>query len=351
MRYKPQLVEAIVAEIGLRQAWPHRQIDTVYFGGGTPSLLTKHELGIIVEALYRHFDLSGVREVTLEANPDDLTDSYLTELGQLGFVNRLSIGVQSFHDAHLKVMNRAHNAGEALTCIDRARQHGFDNLTIDLMYGLADGRDDLWQANLQTAMLDLAVPHLSCYALTVEPNTPLAKQTPASALPAYEAAAARHMQMLMQAAQNAGFEHYEISNLAQPGRRAEHNSAYWQGKAYLGIGPAAHSYDGAAQRSWHPANNNQYISAVMAGRLPLTTETLTEAEQFNEWVMTGLRLLEGLSLASGRQRFGNQAVAELVSDSLPYVNEGLAVVDEYAIRLTSAGRLQADGIAADLFVG
>lgn len=300
---KDALVDSLLQEITLQQRYLQgQQVDTVYFGGGTPSLLDDAELQRIMEKLRGLFPISAQAEITLEANPDDLQPEKLQALKAVG-VNRLSIGVQSFHEADLRWMNRAHNSTQALQCIQDAQAAGFQNLSIDLIYGGPTLSDEGWAQNVQQAIA-LQIPHLSCYALTVEPGTALdhfIKQHKVAAVDPDKAA--RHFEMLVQWLAAAGYEHYEISNFAQPGCRSRHNSSYWQGQAYLGLGPSAHSFNGHS-RQWNMANNSSYINAIKEGKVPFELENLTPEMMLNEYIMTSLRTSEGCHLYLVEERFG-----------------------------------------------
>lgn len=323
-------------------------VETVYLGGGTPSLLDPSALDRILQRLRLLFPLEPGAEITLEANPDDMTDRRrLADWRSIG-INRLSIGIQSFFDEDLQWMNRAHRAGQASDAIGLAKEEGFDNLSIDLIYGGPTLPDDHWQRNVAEATR-WQIPHLSCYALTVEPRTALDKlirqHKRAEVSPDDQA---RQFLLLMEWLTRAGYEHYEISNFALPGHRSRHNSAYWQGKPYLGLGPSAHSFDGRS-REWNLANNALYIAAAAAGELPVAEkETLTIVQRFNEYIMISLRTIEGVDLATVNRRFGPEAADTLLKRAKRYVHQGMMLQSEKLI-LTDEGKLLADGIAADLF--
>lgn len=323
-------------------------ISTVYFGGGTPSLLENEELKALMDQLRRHFQISQDAEITLEANPDDLLPEKLECWQSLG-VNRLSIGVQSFRDEDLRWMNRAHTAEEALKGIRNAQEFGFKNLTIDLIYGTPGLSDEAWRDNIAQA-IELGIPHLSCYALTVEPKTALhhmvGRQQVADVDPEQQA---RQFLILMEAAREAGYEHYEVSNFAKPGWRSRHNSAYWQGVHYLGIGPGAHSYDGQ-KRSWNIANNALYVSGIAAGTPLREEENLSARDRYNEYIMTALRTMEGIQLEKIRSANGEAQVQDLIRQAAVYQSRQQLTITPEAIRLTDEGKLFADGIAADLFL-
>jgi len=323
-------------------------IDTIYFGGGTPSLLEQEELHTILDRLRRLFSIHPQAEYTLEANPDDITAEKLAAWKELG-INRLSIGIQSFFEEDLQWMNRAHNAQQAEACIRLAQQAGFNNLTIDLIYGTPGLTDSRWQENVQKA-LALGVPHLSCYALTVEPGTALQKMIAQHKKEAVEEEKqARHFTLLMQWLQQAGYEHYEISNFAQPGFRSRHNTSYWQGKPYLGLGPSAHSFNSGA-RQWNIANNSLYIQSLQKDNVPFEAEQLSPTQQLNEYIMISLRTAEGIDLNRLEKQFGEQARNNVLASLQPYLQSNRCLIAEERIILTKEGKLFADGIAADLFV-
>jgi oxygen-independent coproporphyrinogen-3 oxidase len=324
------------------------EVETIYFGGGTPSLLSASELDSILAAIRNHHTVSNGAEITLEANPDDITIEKLKNWRGLG-INRLSIGIQSFDDENLRWMNRAHNAQQGLTAIRLAQLEGFDNITIDLIYGTPVLTDEQWKMNLELAVRN-RIPHLSCYALTVEPGTALhamiGKKKVADTDPGKQA---HHFEMLMNFLDNAGYEHYEISNFALPGKRSRHNSSYWQGKKYLGLGPSAHSFNGESRR-WNISNNPLYIQSLERNELPVETELLTPHQQANEYIMTSLRTIEGLDLVFLKNRFGVEVLQNVEVTAGKYVRNGKMSRQEPFLKLTREGKFLADGIAADLFI-
>ncbi|UHG92324.1 radical SAM family heme chaperone HemW [Spirosoma oryzicola] len=350
---KSALVEAICAEIKLQKEYlSSKTLQTVYFGGGTPSLLTEAELARIFETIHNEFSVSPTAEITLEANPDDLQDQKLQVLRR--YVNRLSIGLQTFDEPTLRWMNRAHTAAEAETCVWRAREAGFENMSVDLIYGIPDPTTTdqpatLWQTDLQK-MLALDVPHLSAYALTIEPDTAFGRWKQKGKLPAVdENLAAEQFEELTKVLTTAGYEHYEISNFAKPGQYARHNTAYWQRKPYLGVGPSAHSYTGFS-RQYNIANNARYVTALQNGEVPATVETLTIADQVNEYLLTGLRTKWGCSLTELDTLLGGDFSQTQSSDLAAMYASGWLVRDNDQLRLTEAGKLFADRVAASLFV-
>ncbi len=346
LKNKDAMVAAILQELALQKDYLGGEpLETIYFGGGTPSLLSQRDLDLIFGAIFKLYPvtMAGL-EVTLEANPDDLTSLKINELRSTP-INRLSIGVQSFSEADLRSMNRAHNAAEALSCIQIAQQAGFENLTVDLIYGSPTTSHEQWADNLAT-LFKLKIPHLSCYCLTIEPKTALAHQVKKGiARPVDDEHAARQFEYLMEATERAGYEHYEISNFAQPGWHSQHNSAYWQGKKYLGIGPSAHSFNGHS-RQWNVANNAAYIRSLQAGDVPFELETLTPVQRYNEYVMTGLRTIWGCSLLKIKELGFEPHFTE---GSKTFIADGTMTQNGDVLRLTKAGKFLADGIAAELF--
>jgi oxygen-independent coproporphyrinogen III oxidase len=345
LKSKNEFVPALLKEIELRKDFlPDQDIATIYFGGGTPSLLELNELSAILQTLKKHFNVTEPAEITLEANPDDIRPEIVRQWVELG-VNRLSIGIQSFFEEDLQWMNRLHNANQAKDCIRIAQENGISNLTIDLIYGTPGLSDEKWQHNLQTVN-ELGIQHVSCYALTVEPKTALdsmiAKGKKENIDP--EQQASQFMQ-LMEWSEKNGFEHYEISNFAKPGFRSRHNSAYWSGSHYLGLGPSAHSFNGLG-RQWNISNNALYIQSMEAGIIPFEEEILTETQRINEYIMTSLRTLEGLDLHKLEPGFQKT----VLSSADKYFADGKMVRTNDQLILTKTGRLYADGIAADLFI-
>lgn len=340
------MVSAILRELALQKDYLEGEpLETIYFGGGTPSLLSQRDLDLIFGEIFKHYPITTQPlEVTLEANPDDLNRLKINELKQSP-VNRLSIGVQSFSEEDLRFMNRAHNASEALASIQDAQTAGFENLTVDLIYGSPTTSHEQWEKNLETVFA-LRIPHLSSYCLTVEPKTALAHQVKkGTARPVEDEHAARQFEFLVEQTTRAGYEHYEISNFAKPGWRSRHNSSYWQGKKYLGIGPSAHSFNGYS-RQWNVANNAVYIRTLQAGELPFELEVLTPTQRYNEYVMTGLRTSWGCNLLEiGKlgfeEHFAEGAKQFLADGTMERIGD--------VYRLTASGKFLADGIAAELF--
>jgi len=342
LRYKNEFTHALLKEIEI-VADNNSRVETIYFGGGTPSLLSAAELNQILAALFIKFAVAPDAEITLECNPDDITEDLLRVWKKAG-INRLSIGVQSFYDEDLSWMNRAHHAKQALDSILLAKKY-FSNFTIDLIYGVPNLSDERWQENVEQA-ISLGVPHLSCYALTVEPNTPLQKHIrEKTASNVNDEQQARQFLLLTEWLQEADYLQYEVSNFSLAGFQSKHNSSYWQGKPYLGFGPSAHSYDGANKRWWNIANNQQYIASIAAGKLPITEEWLTDTQQKNERIMIGLRTAVGLPLAY----FTEAEKKILLEKAIKYFDEKCMEIKNNQLILTTAGMLRADGIAADLF--
>jgi oxygen-independent coproporphyrinogen-3 oxidase len=323
------------------------KVYTLYFGGGTPSLLTEADLKLIFDALRNRFVFADDIEITLEANPDDITDSKLTAWQQMG-INRLSVGIQSFIEDELKWMHRAHTATDSLICIDKIKASGFNNFSVDLIYGSPLLTDEGWKKNVMT-VIEKNIPHISCYALTVEPKTALDKMIALKKkAPVDPEKQAQQFLLLMEWMQEAGYEHYEISNFAKPGMRSKHNSSYWSGESYYGFGPSAHSYDGK-KRKWNVANNNLYIDSLQKNIIPFEEEVLTITQQLNEYIMTALRTIEGLNLEQVEVVFGNDIVQKLQMQSKKWEATNKLKIEKNKMTLTMQGKLFADGIAADLF--
>lgn len=348
LRFKDDLVAAIIKEIALQKKFLEGEsIATIYFGGGTPSLLAVDDCRKILETLQQNFEIEEGAEITLEANPDDVNKEKLSGWKEAG-INRLSIGIQSFFEHDLRWMNRAHNSLQARQCIEDSLAAGFHNLSIDLIYGTPLLTDDMWQQNIATAT-GYGVPHLSCYALTVEEKTPLHKQIRLNSKEDVDQEKqARQFLQLMQWLKAKGYEHYEVSNFAKPGWRSRHNSSYWSGQKYLGLGPSAHSYNGAI-RKWNISNNNAYIASINKDIIPQETELLTTDQRLNEYIMISLRTTEGLDMEEIKKTWGNARTTALEKKLSRYKSNGLLQQNGTAIQLTDEGMLMADGIAADLF--
>lgn len=346
-KYRDAMVNAICTElIARKESLDGQVIDTIYFGGGTPSLLTFEELRSILNTIHAHFEVHTEAEITLEANPDDINDSK-AKAWMLAGVNRLSIGLQSFHAESLEWMNRAHMVNQSLECIMIAQNSGIQNISIDLIYGLPNMGNEVWIKEIQTA-LQLGVQHISAYCLTVEPNTVLSSWVKKDKIqPASNELQNEHFTILQKELLTAGFEHYEISNFALPKYISKHNSSYWRGAHYLGVGPSAHSYDGK-YRSWNVANNQRYIQGIDNNQPAFDFELLTKENQFNELLLTGLRAKWGVSLT----QLG--AILPLGKSFLQQLEnlekKGWVVCKEDTLYLTQEGKSWADKIAQDLFV-
>lgn len=347
MKKKPQLVEMICKELVLRKdELPVKKIETIYFGGGTPSLLTDSELQQIFKTIHANYEIADNAEITLEANPDDLNEATLKMLHESS-INRLSVGVQSFFEEDLKLMNRAHNATEALESIQIATKY-FDNISIDLIYGVPGMETERWKENLNI-VLQLGVPHISSYALTVEPNTALKKFIEKGLVkPVNDEAAKIHFDILREVLIGAGFEHYEFSNFGKAGFHSRNNTAYWLGKPYLGIGPSAHSYTGD-QRKWNVNNNSLYIKSMLQDELPLEVEKLSTTDKYNEYIMTRLRTKYGVSLAEVERDFGAKYSSHLMAFAETLIKKELMSLEDGILHITSQGKFLSDGIASDLF--
>ena len=293
LKKKKDLIQSLITELELRkEEFKNTEVETIYFGGGTPSLLTNNELQSIIDAVDGNYSVVAYPEITLEANPDDLSHNRIEALTNTP-INRLSIGIQSFFETDLKLMNRAHNAQEAKACLEKAVEH-FDNISLDLIYGIPGASNKQWIKNIEIA-LSFGVPHISSYALTVEPKTALASFIEKGIIENVDDEQAHEQfHILKEQLEDAGFIHYELSNFGKEGFFSKNNSAYWQGKSYIGIGPSAHSFNGK-KRSWNVRNNTKYIKAVLNGDLPMEIEQLTKIDQYNEYIMTGLRTVWGVS--------------------------------------------------------
>ncbi len=357
LKKKTELVNALCQELVLRKDELKDEVETIYFGGGTPSLLSIEDLRLLISEVYNNYEVSENPEITLEANPDDLLDVSLSavedlaETKLLAFknigINRLSIGIQSFFEEDLKLMNRAHNASEALECIKEAKKY-FENISIDLIYGIPGMSNERWKENLEIA-LKLDVPHLSCYALTVEPKTALKKFIEKGIVPPVdEDVAKQHYEILLSETEKAGLENYEFSNFGKPGFHSRNNTAYWEGKPYLGIGPSAHSYNGKS-RSWNVANNTKYIKSIEEGILPSETEILSKKDKYNEYIMTGLRTKKGVSLKKVENDFGKNYLEYMLKQAENPIKNNLLILENDTLKISKKGKFLSDGIAADLF--
>lgn len=324
------------------------KLETIYFGGGTPSLLTDKELGMFFDTIAEHFEISHDAEITLEGNPDDLTGKKIKELAHSP-VNRLSIGIQSFRDRDLTLMNRAHNAEEAERSIKASQDAGITNITADLIYGLPDQSLVDWRENI-LKLISFDVPHLSSYCLTIEPKTALAHFVRKGKVrPAGEQMSSDHFRVLVEETTKAGYEHYEISNFAKPGFIAIHNSSYWKGEPYLGVGPSAHSFSGN-ERRWNVANNSVYMKKILSGDTAYESEILSEKSRYNERIMLGLRAKWGVDMENIRKEFGDEFSNHLKESMQKHISTGHLALNGTILQLTQEGKFLSDGIASDLFL-
>ncbi len=366
LKKKEEMVLALAKEIQLRKSeFQDEIVETIYFGGGTPSILSIEDLRFLIDEVYRNYKVVENPEITLEANPDDLhldfaRFDYETDLSvraksrtifeaykEIG-INRLSIGIQSFFEDDLKMMNRAHNAEEAKKCLETATQY-FDNISIDLIYGVPEMSNEKWLQNVETA-LSFGVPHISSYALTVEPKTALHSFIQKGIIPQPDDEVAQeHFHILVDKLSENGFIHYELSNFGKENYFSKNNSSYWLGKKYIGIGPSAHSYDGK-NRCWNVSNNSLYIKSIQENKLPIEIETLTKTDRYNEYIMTGLRTIWGVSIERVEQEFGKTYLDYLNKQAAKFIEDHLLFVDENILRTTKKGKFLSDGIASDLFL-
>jgi oxygen-independent coproporphyrinogen III oxidase len=323
-------------------------IETIYIGGGTPSLLTQGDLQIIFESIKQKFSIAPDAEITIEANPDDINETILTRWKTFG-INRLSLGLQSFNAAELIWMNRAHSAAQSHKSIQLIKEAGFSNFSVDIIYGSPLQTSDDLKKNLEI-IAKANIPHISCYALTVENGTvlnKLIKENKAEDIDTEKQAEQFHL--LLDYLGKHDYEQYEISNFSKKGYRSKHNSSYWQGKAYFGFGPSAHSYNGTNKRKWNISNNSLYIQSVEKNNVPFEEETLTIEQQLNEYVMIALRTIEGISLEKIEKQFGKENVSRILLSAGKYITAGKIIYEPPSLLLTAKGRFFADGIAADLF--
>ncbi|WP_430466867.1 radical SAM family heme chaperone HemW [Winogradskyella ouciana] len=347
LKKKDELIEALAKELELRKdEFKDVTVETIYLGGGTPSLLTNDELQLLMDSVYKNYQVSENPEITLEANPDDLSAQRIEDLGD-SLINRLSIGIQSFFESDLKLMNRAHNEEEAKKCLSVATRH-FDNISLDLIYGIPGASNEQWKRNIEIA-LSYNVPHISSYALTVEPKTALASFIKKGIIEDVDDEQAHEQfHILKDRLEEEDFIHYELSNFGKEGYFSKNNSAYWQGKPYIGVGPSAHSFNGT-QRGWNVRNNSKYIKAIQHNELPIEIETLTKTDQYNEYIMTGLRTTWGVSLTKVEQNFGMVYKDYLIEQANVFINQHLLYIDDEHLRVTEKGQFLSDGIASELF--
>ncbi len=349
LKYKDELLQAMHSELDLQQSYLGKQnIETIYFGGGTPSLIGATEIQKLIDKIMQIHTVKADAEITLEANPDDLDLATVRDLKHTN-INRFSIGIQSFFEEDLLWMNRAHNAAEADSSVKRMQDAGFENITLDLIYGYPLLSDQKWKSNIKK-VIDLNIPHISAYAMTVEPKTALASfiAKGKQEIMNESQSAAQYLE-LIESLSEAGFEHYETSNFAKPGCYSKHNTNYWKGISYLGIGPSAHSFNGNT-RQWNVANNAKYIDGILKGNIPAEQEVLTTANRVNEYIMTSLRTKWGMHLNEIESRFGADYKLHIESDLQPFIEKNHIVLKNNVATLTSQGKLFADRISSELFV-
>ena len=348
MQYKEPYLKQVLQELTNRKAYlPNETIETIYFGGGTPSQLNAQELETILEHIYKHYTVSPSAEITMEANPDDLTPDYLKAIASLPF-NRLSMGIQSFNDADLKFLNRRHAAQQAIAAVANCQAVGLTNLSIDLMYGLPNQTLEAWSENLNQA-ISLNVPHISAYHLIYEEGTALYKLMEAGKVRSVDEDVSLAMfTTLIDTLSSNGYQHYEISNFAQPHYISQHNSAYWKGKPYLGIGPSAHSYDGV-NRAWNIASLTGYIEAMEQQKPALEVEVLDQQAQYNDFILTGLRTMWGINTDEIENLFGEKLALYCKKQATPYIKSGLLCLSENnTLTLSREGIFISDSIMSDL---
>ena len=348
LKKKDEMILALAKEIEMRKSeFQNEIVETIYFGGGTPSILPISDLKFLIDEVYRNYKVAENPEITVEANPDDLSEERIIQLSK-NKVNRLSIGIQSFFEDDLKLMNRAHNSEEAQKCLEIATQY-FDNISLDLIYGIPGSSNEKWKQNIEKA-LSFGIPHISSYALTVEPKTALDKFIKKGIIKQPDDEAAQEQfHILVETLKENGFIHYELSNFSKPDYFSKNNSSYWLGKKYIGIGPSAHSYDGK-NRGWNISNNGLYIKSIQANEIPIETENLTETDRYNEYIMTGLRTIWGVSLARIEQEFGEKFLTYLNNQSVKFIADDLLSLSDGILTTTKKGKFLTDGIASDLFL-
>lgn len=348
MAKKKVMISALKKELVLRkEEFKGEVVETIYLGGGTPTVLETSEINDLISTVYLNYEIMETPEITIEANPDDLSREKLLQLAKSP-INRLSIGVQSFFDEDLKLMNRAHNAKEAGQCIKEATKY-FENISIDLIYGIPGMTNERWQQNIDKT-LSYGIPHISAYALTIEPKTALANFIRKGKVkPVDDEQSHKHFEILYDVLTNEGYYCYEVSNFGKPGYYSKNNTAYWLGKKYMGFGPSAHSYDGERRR-WNINNNPKYLKAIAQDTLPMTTEILSKADKYNEYIMTGLRTSWGISLERIQTEFGDKYSRYLNQQFDKYLKKGLLELSKEQLVATKKGKFLIDGIASDLFV-
>jgi oxygen-independent coproporphyrinogen-3 oxidase len=349
LKYKNEMIESLLCELKLRKEYLNgEKIETIYFGGGTPSLLDVSDIDRLLNGVYEHYSIDSISECTLEANPDDISTDKIKSFNHVG-IDRLSIGIQSFYDEDLRYMNRAHNAHDALRCIQIAQDAGIENISADLIFGYPMLTHEKWHKNIET-MMKLEIPHLSCYAMTIEPKTALASLIKkGNEKPVNHEQSAEQYEYLMYKLEEHGFEHYEISSFSKPCKHAIHNSNYWNGKQYIGIGPSAHSYNGIS-RQWNIANNMKYLHGVETKQLDFEQEILSREEKMNDQILTQLRTSNGISINTLKEQLFvdewnlfDQKLTQLIE------TEMIQIESEH-IKLTQKGKLFADWVASELFL-
>ena len=345
---KSAFIKAVCRELILRKLeYASDEIQSIYFGGGTPTVLDVTELNTILKTVYKNYKVSETAEITLEANPDDLDLEKIKQLLNTK-INRLSIGIQSFHESELSAMNRAHNAEDAKKCLELATAY-FDNITIDLMFGMPTMSIELWRQNLRIAF-EFGIKHLSCYSLTVEPKTALEHFIKKGSHPPMDdELAAQHFEVLLEETSAHGLTHYETCSFGHPDYFSKHNTSYWLGKTYMGVGPSAHSFDGT-KRSWNVSNNSKYIKALEVDKLPFESEVLSVENRFNEYIMTGLRTIWGISLGKIEADYGVKIKDHLLQNSKKFISSNNLVIEDNHLKITTSGKFLSDGIASDLFL-
>lgn len=349
LEVRTELIQAMLREIELQRHYLEGEpVRTIYFGGGTPSLLRAEEIRLLLESIHKFFQVDGDAEVTLESNPDDLTLPILQAFKKAG-INRLSIGIQSFEDTVLKFLNRAHDTKAAVECIEQARTAGFNNISMDLIYAIPGQDMDGWKKNLEKA-IELNPEHLSAYSLTIEEKTAFGRWASHGKLkPVEDDSSAGQMDVLIDTLTGAGYEHYEISNFSKPGHYSKHNSSYWKQQKYLGVGPSAHSYN-LVSRQFNVRNNHQYIRSLKEGKIPFDLEVLSTHDHVNEYLLTTLRTQWGTDLQFLKQEYGYDVPMMHANFISRLEDNGLAVMDQMYLKLTRKGRLLADKISSDLFL-
>ena len=350
LKRKPQLVNALCKELELRKTEAITALQTIYLGGGTPSVLSFGELSVLFSTLHQNYSIAPDAEITIEVNPDDFTshsELSLAQIKSLG-INRLSVGVQSFFEEDLRLMNRVHTANQAIAFLEEATNL-FENITLDLIYGIPNMSNERWIKNIEKA-LSFGIPHISAYALTVEHKTALYNFIKKGKIPPTNDLQAREQfYLLKELLESKGFIHYELSNFGKEGYFSRNNTAYWQQKKYMGIGPSAHSYNGT-ERYWNIPHNIKYIEQISKGILPQEKELLSKKDLYNERIMTGLRIQKGISLSDIEKDFGSHYSNYLKKEALPYIEKGLLVLENDHILTSKEGLFLSDGIASDLFI-